>query len=104
MLVSLLQQTASCLETGKDAASVQAALPRLHELSNEAHRIQNLQNSLPEPTTQDYISAHEQVAPFQTAWKAIRDHIECLQRAHLISQELSDVLGLGPDTPSSSAP
>ena len=95
-LVELLQQTKKCLDSCTDEASVQRALPQLRELAAAARRFKKNQNLLPEPTTQDYLSAHELVGPFNEAWKGVRDNIARLERANLVTPELRTVLGLEP--------
>ena len=95
-LTELLERTEACLAGCTDAASVQAALPELKELAHRVQLFKEAQDRLPEPTTQDYMAAQELLKRFNTAWQAIRAHIERLQTDHLISQELSDILILAP--------
>lgn len=94
MLIGLLQQTQSCLASCTDAASVRAALPQLRLLARQIHSFKEMQEHLPEPTTQDYIAAQNLTGDFNTAWNAIREHIERLENAQLMTQELSELLGI----------
>ena len=96
-LIDLLEETESCLADCTDAAAVQAALPRLQDLSARARAFKVAQERLPEPTTQDYIAAQDLLKRFNTTWQAIRDHIDRLQRAKLITPELADILVISPE-------
>lgn len=91
-LIHLLSQTEACLAGCTDAPSVQNALPRLRELAAQAAQFKAAQNSLPEPTTQDYLAAQAILGEFNTVWNAIRAHIERLEKAQLLSPELRQVL------------
>lgn len=96
-LVELLKDTDNCLAGCVDAASVQAALPRLRELAERAHCIKQTQNSLPEPTTQDYMAAQSLVAEFVPRWQSIRAHIARLKSEKLLTPELSSILVIAPE-------
>ncbi len=95
-LLELLEQTEQCLSSCSDAATVQAALPRFHELAEQARRLSAHQRSLPDPTVQDLLAAHPHVAEFNRLWEAICGHIERLEAARLISPELREALKLAP--------
>ncbi len=95
-LLTLLADTEQCLAGCVDAASTEAALPRLRELEQQAHQLSATQHTLPEPTVQDYMAAHPYVAEFNKLWEAIGDHIKRLEQASLISSELRSVLKLAP--------
>lgn len=95
-LISLLEAVEATLATCVDAPSVQRALPRLRELAESARAFKQSQDQLPEPTTQDYIAAQELLKNFNTAWQAIRGHIERLRRARLITPELRELLVIDP--------
>ena len=96
-LIELLVDTEACLAGCTDAESVQAALPRLHKLADRAAALKQAQNKLPEPTTQDYLAGQELLGPFNTAWKAVRTHIERLEKAGLMGPELRALLGIAPE-------
>lgn len=96
-LIDLLEETEACLAGCTDAAGVQAALPRLRELSARARAFKEAQDHLPEPTTHDYIAAQDLLKRFNTAWQAIRDHIERITRAGLLTRELGEVLVISPE-------
>ena len=96
-LIELLEETEACLAGCTDAAGVQAALPRLQDLAARARAFKGMQDSLPEPTTQDYIAAQDLLGRFNTIWQAIRDHIARLKRENLLSPELRDILLIAND-------
>lgn len=96
-LIDLLEETEACLAGCTDAAGVQAALPRLRELSARARAFREAQDRLPEPTTHDYIAAQDLLKRFNTTWQAIRGHIERIRRAGLLTRELSDILVIAPE-------
>ena len=96
-LIELLVQTEACLASCTDAATVQAALPRLRELAEQANQLKLAQAALPEPTTQDYLAAQELLGAFNTTWKAVRDHISRLEKAELISPEMREILHIAPE-------
>ena len=96
MLIDLLRQTDACLATCTDADSVQAALPKLRELAVLTRDFKHMQDSLPEPTTQDYMAAQDLAADFNTVWNSIRTHIKRLETAQLLTPELRDILVIAP--------
>lgn len=93
-LVGLLSQTEIALNSCNDQSSVQAAFPRLLELSEQAATLKQRQKALPEPTVQDYLAAQELVGDFNTLAQAIEQHIDRLKKANLLSPELKKLLGL----------
>ncbi len=95
-LLELLQQTEQSLATCTDEASTKAALPRLRELAAQARKLSAVQQSLPEPTVQDYMAAHPHVAEFNKLWDAICEHLSRLEQARLVSPELRQLLQLDP--------
>ncbi len=95
-LLELLRQTEQGLAACTDASTTKAALPRLRELAARARQLSAHQQSLPEPTVQDYMAAHPHVAEFNKLWEAICAHIERLEQAQLITAELRDLLQLAP--------
>ncbi len=101
-LIELLSQTEICLNSCRDAASCQAALPRLRELSRRAAELAAALPLRTEPTVQDYMAAHPQVGTFNTLWNAITAHFERLEQAGLMSEEMRTVLGIAP--PEATAP
>ncbi len=95
-LLELLSQTEQALASCTDASSVEAALPRLRELATQARELSARQQTLPEPTVQDYMAAHPHVAAFNQLWEAICAHIERLEQARLVTPELRSLLRLAP--------
>jgi len=95
-LVNLLSETEVCLNSCRDTASVEAALPELRRLAARADAIAARQSALPAPTVQDDMAAAEMVNDFATIWQAICKHIDRLQKAGLVSDALRDVLKLSP--------
>ncbi len=98
VLLELLNQTVQSLAGCTDEASVKAALPRLRELAEQARQLAALQQTLPDPTVQDYMASHPHVAEFNRLWEGICGHIERLEQARLISPELRDLLQVAPPT------
>ena len=94
-LTDFLSRTELCLRSCTDAASVQAAMPRLRELAQEARRLADAQDALPEPTTQDYMASQELALQFLPIWKAIRAHVERLEQEGLMTDELRSLLQAG---------
>lgn len=84
-----------CLRGCTDAASVSASMPRLRELAAEARRMEQLQQQLPEPTVQDYMASQELALQFLPLWKAIRAHIDRLEKDGLMTDELRQLLQRG---------
>ncbi len=95
-LLELLAQTEQSLASCTDAASTEAALPRLRELAERARQLAAHQASLPEPTVQDYMAAHPHVGEFNRLMNAIDDHIDRLEAAHLLSPALRELLHIAP--------
>ncbi len=94
--VDLLSQTEICLNSCRDEASVRAALPRLKELAEQARQLTARQKALPDPTVQDDMAAQSLVADFQTLWNAIQEHLERLEREHLLSPAMREILRIAP--------
>jgi hypothetical protein len=97
-VVNLLAETELLLSTCTDAASVEAALPKLKELAQLAQSIHSRQLKLPNSTLQEDISIAALVQEFQLIWGAICGHIERLEKAGLLSKDLRDVLRIAPTT------
>ncbi len=95
-LIELLSQTEICLNLCRDAASCDAALPRLRELSARAAELSAALPLLTEPTVQDYMASHPQVPVFNKLWTAIGEHIERLTQAGLMNDEMRKLLGIAP--------
>lgn len=95
-VVELLRDTDACLASCTDAASVQAALPRLRDLADRAARLKAAQELLPDPTQQDYMVGPALVQEFNAIWKSIRAHIDRLESQRLISDEMRDILRISP--------
>lgn len=94
-ITDFLSRTEVCLRGCTDAASVQAALPQLRELAQEARRLADAQATLPEPTMQDYMASQELALQFLPIWKAIRAHVERLEKDGLMTDELRALLQTG---------
>lgn len=94
-ITDFLSRTEVCLRGCTDAASVQAALPKLRELAQEARRLADAQAALPEPTMQDYMASQELALQFLPIWKAIRAHVERLEKDGLMTDELRTLLQAG---------
>lgn len=92
IILDFLSRTELCLNSCQDAESVKAALPQLRELQQECGKIVEIQQELPEPTVQDYMAVQNQMEAFNTIWDAIRNHIERLEAAGLLSDEMRDIL------------
>lgn len=91
-IIEFLSRTELCLNSCQDEASAQAAIPQLLELKKECDTLVETQRALPEPTIQDYMAVQNQMEAFNTVWNAIRDHIERLEQAGLMSQKMRDIL------------
>ena len=94
-ITDFLSRTEVCLRGCTDAASVQASLPKLRELAQEARRLAEAQAALPEPTMQDYMASQELALQFLPIWKAIRAHVERLEKDGLMTDELRSLLQAG---------
>ncbi len=92
LLIDLLRQTDACLASCTDAAGVQAAIPKLRLLAESVRAFKHIQDSLPEPTTQDYMAVQDLTGDFNTVWDSIRSHIRRLESSNLLTNELRDVL------------
>ena len=97
-VINLLAETELLLSTCTDAAGVEAALPKLKELAQLAQSIHSRQLKLPNSTLQEDISIAALVQEFQLIWGAICGHIERLEKAGLLSNDLRDVLRIAPTT------
>ena len=94
-VTDFLSRTELCLRGCTDAAAVQAALPHLRELAREARRLAEAQAALPEPTMQDYMASQELALQFLPVWKAIRAHLERLEKDGFMTDELRTLLQAG---------
>ena len=97
-IIDLLAETELVLSTCTDSTSVEAALPRLKELAEQAQSIHSRQLRLPNSSLQEDISIATLVQDFQLVWGAICNHIERLEKAGILSNELRDVLRIAPTT------
>ncbi len=93
-LLLIMSDTEAQLSNCTDAATVDAAIPHLLELSKQAQQLKQRQKELPEPTVQDYLAAQSLVGDFNTLVQAIEQHIARLQKLQIISPQLSKILGL----------
>lgn len=96
-LVELLSHTELCLNSCTDAVSVQAALPQLQELAKEAAALSARQKALPEPTVQDYMASQVLAKDFLVLQRAIRQHLDRLQKDGLMTPELREILKTAPE-------
>lgn len=95
-LTDLLRRTVEQLEGCTDTDTVQAALPMLQSLREEAAGLMARQAALPEPTVQDYMAAQNRANDFLDAKRAIQHHISRLQKAGFITPEVREILGIAP--------
>ena len=98
-IIDFLSRTEICLNSCRDAESVNAALAQLQQLKQECDKLVEVQRSLPEPTIQDYMAVQNQMETFSTIWNAIRDHIERLESENLMTPELRRILHIAPQKP-----
>ena len=98
-ILDFLSRTELCLASCQDAESAKAALPLLRNLKSECDKLAAIQQSLPEPTIQDYLAVQQQAAAFNTIWDAIRNHIERLEQSGIMSQEMRSIMHISPPTP-----
>ena len=80
----------------QDEASAAAAIPQLLQLKEECDKLVETQQSLPEPTIQDYMAVQNQMEAFNTVWNAIREHIERLESNQLLTAEMRRILHIAP--------
>lgn len=95
VLTDYLSRVELCLRGCTDAASTTAAIPQLRELAAEARKLEQLQQQLAEPTVQDYMASQELALKFLPLWKAIRAHIERLEKDGLMTDPLRRLLQNG---------
>lgn len=98
VILDFLSRTELCLNSCQDAQSVNAAIPTLQQLKLECDAIAEKQQNLPEPTVQDYMAVQNQMETFNTIWKAIREHLERLEKQRLITKEMRDILLIAEDS------
>lgn len=99
-LINLLSATEICLNTCRDAASVQAALPQLESLAQKAADIKAKQSALPPLTHAEDREITKLIPTFTTLTKAIDEHLQRLEASGLLSPELKAVLCYsGSETP-----
>lgn len=95
-IIDFLSRTELCLNTCQDEASAEAAIPQLLHLKEECDKLVETQQSLPEPTIQDYMAVQNQMEAFNTVWNAIREHIERLESNQLLTAEMRRILHIAP--------
>lgn len=99
-LINLLSATEICLNTCRDAASVQAVLPQLKLLAEKAAEIKAKQSALPPLTHAEDREITKLIPTFTTLTKAIDEHLLRLDDSGLMSPELQAILGYsGGETP-----
>jgi len=103
-VVDLLSETEACLNTCQNAATVQAALPRLEELAERARAIKAAQAALPNSTVQDDLAAAKLAGEFTLLWNAICRHISRLEDSGLMDGKLRAVLCVDPPQTEKAAP
>lgn len=97
-VINLLSETELTLGSCTDTAGVEAALPRLEELAEQARQLREAQLKLPDSTIQEDIAIARMVQDFQLIWEAIRAHIERLESTGLMTDKLRNVLHIAPTT------
>lgn len=97
-ILDFLSRTELCLNSCRDAASAQAAIPQLQALKEECSILVKEQQNLPEPTIQDYMAVQNKMEVFTTIWNAIRNHIERMEQARILSPELRQILQIAPNS------
>lgn len=95
-IIEFLSRTELCLNACRDNNSAKASIPQLQKLKKECDSLVETQRALPEPTIQDYMAVQDQMEAFNTVWNAIRNHIERLEQAGLLTQEMRDILHIAP--------
>ena len=95
-IIDFLSRTEICLNSCRDAESVNAAIPQLQQLKQECEKLVEVQRSLPEPTIQDYMAVQNQMGDFSTIRNAIRDHNERLEAENLMTAEMRQILHIAP--------
>lgn len=95
-ILQYLSDTEVCLNSCIDEASVQAALPRLRQLADQARSLAEHQRELDEPSQQDHIAMQQHIKRFNTLWSAIRQHLDRLEKSNLMSPELRVLLRVAP--------
>ncbi len=98
-ILDFLSRTELCLNSCRDEVSAQAAIPQLQKLKEECSILVKEQQNLPEPTIQDYMAVQNKMEVFTTIWKAIRNHIERMEQARILSPELRQILQIAPVSP-----
>lgn len=98
-ILDFLSRTELCLNSCRDAASTQAAIPKLQELRQESIQLAETQRNLTEPTIQDYMAVQDKMEAFTTIWNAIRKHLERLEEEQLMTSELRQILHIAPPAP-----
>lgn len=97
-VIALLSETELLLSTCQDSESVQAALPQLQQLAEQAEAIRQKQLALPDSTLQEDLEIYKLVQDFQMLWNAVQDHIDRLINDGLMSPELSKILKISHNT------
>ena len=95
-ILDFLSRTELCLNSCRDAETLQAAIPLLLQLKQECAQLAEDQRNLPEPTNQDYIAAQSKIEAFNTLWNAIRNHIERMEQEQILTQEVRQILHIAP--------
>lgn len=95
-IIDFLSRTELCLNSCRDEASAAAAVPQLQQLKAECDKLVETQQSLPEPTIQDYMAVQNQMEAFNTVWNAIREHIKRLDSNQLLTEEMRRILHIAP--------
>ncbi len=99
-IINLLSATEICLNTCRDAASVQAVLPQLELLAQKAADIKERQSKLPDFTPAEDKEIARLIPTYTTLSKAIDAHLQRLADSGLMSPELRAILGYTqPDSP-----
>lgn len=92
-IIDLLSATEICLNTCRDAQSVQAALPQLQQLAQKAADIKNRQAAMQNLTPAEDKEIAKLIRTFSTLTKAIDEHLKRIAASGLMTPELAAVLG-----------
>lgn len=91
-LLRVLSQTELTLNSCKDGKSIENALPKLKELSQQMEEILEIQSSLLDPNEEDTRQINTLVNQFATLAKAIQEHVLRLHKDGLYSASLEEIL------------
>ena len=91
-LVELLRATEASLARCTDADRIRTELPVLEQLAEQAGVLRQRQQSLPEPTVQDFLAVQHLAPEFMQLSERLGEHMQRLEEQGLMSPELRAVL------------